>query len=98
MDRLTYKSRCGDYGGEKEYPDTYSELCALRNKLGKFEDDDWRSIKEDGQPMEKGVYFVTFVSSNGRRYACQCVFDGQKWISTNTPIAWRPPLKPYEGE
>ena len=38
MERLTYKSFCGDYGGAKEYDSTWDELQALRNSLGKYED------------------------------------------------------------
>lgn len=38
MDRLTYKSSMGDYGSAKDFEDEFSEKCALRNKLGKFED------------------------------------------------------------
>lgn len=38
MDRLTYKSCMGDYGLAKTFEDEYSEKCALRNALGKYED------------------------------------------------------------
>ena len=38
MDRLTYKSSCGDYGSAKNFEDEWSEKCALRNALGKYED------------------------------------------------------------
>lgn len=38
MDRLTYKSLMGDYGSAKVFEDEYSERCALRNALGKYED------------------------------------------------------------
>lgn len=38
MDRLTYKSSMGDYGSAKTFEDEFSEKCALRNKLGKYED------------------------------------------------------------
>lgn len=38
MDRLTYKSSWGDYGSAKDFEDSFSEKCALRNKLGKYED------------------------------------------------------------
>ena len=37
-DRLTYKSFCGDYGSQKEFADEWEEKCALRNRLGKYED------------------------------------------------------------
>ena len=38
MDRLTYKSSLGDYGSAKDFEDEWSEKCALRNALGKYED------------------------------------------------------------
>lgn len=38
MDRLTYKSSWGDYGSAKDFEDEFTEKCALRNKLGKYED------------------------------------------------------------
>ena len=38
MKRLTYKSMCGDYGSEAAYPDVISELYAMRDALGKYED------------------------------------------------------------
>ena len=38
MDRLTYKSGMGDYGSAKTFDDEWSEKCALRNALGKYED------------------------------------------------------------
>ena len=38
MDRLTYTSSWGDYGSPKNSEDEWSEKCALRNALGKYED------------------------------------------------------------
>lgn len=38
MERLTYKSFMGDYGSTKSYEDDFTEKCALRNALGKYED------------------------------------------------------------
>lgn len=38
MERLTYKSKCGDYGGKKEYDSQHDEIIDLRNALGKYED------------------------------------------------------------
>lgn len=38
MDRLTYKSSWGDYGSTKDFEDPFSEKCALRNALGRYED------------------------------------------------------------
>ena len=38
MDRLTYKSSWGDYGSAKDFEDEFTEKCALRDVLGKYED------------------------------------------------------------
>lgn len=38
MERLTYKSMCGDYGSTKEYTTPWVEVQTLRNALGKYED------------------------------------------------------------
>ena len=38
MNRLTYKSSMGDYGSDKTFEDDFTEKCALRNALGKYED------------------------------------------------------------
>ena len=38
MERLTYKSCMGDYGSAKTFYDEFTEKCALRNALGKYED------------------------------------------------------------
>ena len=38
MERLTYKSMCGDYGSTKEYDTEWGEIQTLRNALGKYED------------------------------------------------------------
>lgn len=38
MERLTYRSQCGDYGSNKSYDNCWDEVQALRNRLGKYED------------------------------------------------------------
>jgi len=38
MDRLTYRSSMGDYGSEVTFDDPWEEKCALRNRLGRYED------------------------------------------------------------
>ena len=38
MERLTYKSRLGDYGINRNFENIAVELCELRNALGKYED------------------------------------------------------------
>ena len=38
MDRITYRSSMGDYGLQKFFNDERSEIYALRNALGAYED------------------------------------------------------------
>ena len=38
MERLTYRSKWGDYGANVEYADEWEEKCELRNRLGAYED------------------------------------------------------------
>ena len=38
MERLTYKSRLGDYGINRNFENITVEICELRNALGKYED------------------------------------------------------------
>lgn len=57
MDRLTYKSDMGDYGSAKTYDDEFSEKCALRNALGRYEDlgysaDELREMLQKGDKGE----------------------------------------------
>lgn len=56
MDRLTYKSDMGDYGSAKTYDDEFSEKCALRNALGRYEDLGYSAdeLKEMLQKGDKG--------------------------------------------
>lgn len=56
MDRLTYKSDMGDYGSAKTYDDEFSEKCALRNALGRYEDLGYSAneLKEMLQREDKG--------------------------------------------
>lgn len=54
MNRLTYKTMFGDYGGIEEYENSYTEICALRNTLGKYEDLGY-SPEELGQILKEKV-------------------------------------------
>lgn len=56
MERLTYKSFMGDYGSTKSYEDDFTEKCALRNALGKYEDLGYTAeqLKEILNLKEKG--------------------------------------------
>lgn len=38
MERLTYKSGWGDYGSAVVFDSEWDEKCAIRNKLGRYED------------------------------------------------------------
>lgn len=60
MDRLTYKSDMGDYGSAKTYDDEFSEKCALRNALGRYEDLGYSvdELKEMLQGRDKGEIIV----------------------------------------
>lgn len=60
MDRLTYKSDMGDYGSAKTYDDEFSEKCALRNALGRYEDLGYSAdeLKEMLQRGDKGESII----------------------------------------
>lgn len=60
MDRLTYKSDMGDYGSAKTYDDEFSEKCALRNALGRYEDLGYSAdeLKEMLQKEDKGESII----------------------------------------
>lgn len=103
--RLTYKSRMGDYGSAVDWEDDRQEIYALRNKLGAFEDNDWRSVKEDGNPTEENVYEVTVEDeSTGERYVIHDIYDSNNLFGFNINkekglkvIAWRDLPEPYDG-
>lgn len=113
MGRLTYKSSFGDYGSAIDYGDTYEdrmrEVYALRNKLGKYEDNEWRDISKVGNPKESGLYIVTvYKCDEETENFCKNVkmiyyrstknqWNIPKFLGKVT--AWKLPPKPYmEGE
>lgn len=103
--RYTYKSSMGDYGSAVDWEDEWQEIYALRNKLGEFEDNDWRSVKEDGNPNEENVYEVTVEDETScERYVIHDVYDPHNLFGFNinkekglNVVAWRNLSKPYEG-
>ena len=106
-DRLTYKSCFGDYGSAVDFDDEYQEIQTLRNKLGKYEDNEWRSVKKDGNPKTDSKYFevTAEISSTGRRIVYIDIYSENSLIgfaSNSSPditvIAWRELPEPYNGE
>lgn len=104
-ERYTYKSSMGDYGSAIDWDDRWQEIYALRNKLGEFEDNDWRSVKEDGNPEKYGLYVVTVENKeNGKRYVTSSTympltlygFDINKSEEYKV-VAWKDNI-PYDGE
>ena len=96
----------GDYGSVVDWEDDRQEIYALRNKLGKFEDNDWRSIKDDGNPNEENVYEVTVEDEEtGERYVIQDIYNPNNLFGFNinkekglNVVAWRNLSEPYDGE
>lgn len=95
-DRLTYKSSWGDYGGNVVFDDHYQEICAYRNKLGKFEDmEEWHVVKEEGMPKDSGIYLVTFecfLETRLREVGAVVIRDGNvvsPFMGDVDIIAWR---------
>ena len=66
MERLTYKSFCGDYGGAKEFNDPFDEIEALRNALGKYED-----IGFDPSEIEAKLRLIERIRDAFRQYAIE---------------------------
>ncbi len=108
MSRLTYKSVFwGDYGSVDAYEDEHEYIQKLRNALGKFEDDDWVSINEDGYPKEEGKYLMTIeyidkAENEMREIAAGQFTDGkfcglEDVLKPYRVVAWRN-YKPYEGK
>ena len=106
MKRLTYKSSMGDYGSAVDWDNEWQEIYALRNKLGEFEDNDWRSVKEDGNPDTEDTYEVTVMdTTTGDRYVTIDIFDkcNMFGFSINKEkclevVAWRNLHDTYMGE
>lgn len=106
MKRYTYRSSMGDYGSAVDWEDDRQEIYALRNKLGKFEDNDWRSVKDDGNPREENVYEVTVEDkTTGKRCVIQDIYNPNNLFGFNinkekglNVVAWRNLSEPYDGE
>jgi hypothetical protein len=107
MERLTYRSSWGDYGSAIDWSDEREEITALRNKLGKYEDEDaeWISVAKYGKPKTDGEYEVTAVDSSGKRFVTTDYYstDESGFIIMEadeyTPVvAWRNLPEPYGGD
>lgn len=106
MDRYTYRSSMGDYGSAVNWESDRQEIYALRNKLGKYEDNEWKSVRNDGNPGVKGEYEITvFDSETMNRYVSMDCYDPNDMFgfSVNRIIglkvlAWRNLEEPYMGE
>lgn len=96
----------GDYGSAVEWDSEWQEIYALRNKLGEFEDNDWKSVKLDGNPDEDNVYEVTVEDkTSGDRYVTMDVYSRNNLFgfATNREkclkvVAWRFVQDAYTGE
>ena len=103
MGRLTYKSSWGDYGSAVDWADEREEIMALRNKLGKYEDNEWVSVAKHGKPQTNGMYEVTVVFDCGKRLVdadyCHSEYGFLYDECDNAcVVAWRNMPEPYEGE
>lgn len=103
MGRLTYKSSWGDYGSAVDWTDEREEIIALRNKLGKYEDNEWVSVAKHGKPKTNGTYEVTVVLDSGKRLVdadyCHSEYGFLYDECDNAcVVAWRNMPEPYVGE
>lgn len=101
MGRLTYKSSWGDYGSAVNWADEREEIMALRNKLGKYEDNEWVSVAKHGKPKTNGTYEVTVVFDSGKRLVdadyCHSEYGFLYDECDNAcVVAWRNMPEPYE--
>ena len=74
-DRLTYKSSMGDYGSAKDFDDWFVEKCALRNKLGRFEDlevtpEQVKIYKDKDTPMKPYRLDYKLLTDVGWEFGC----------------------------
>lgn len=103
--RLTYRSSCGDYGSAVHWNNDREEIYALRNKLGRYEDNEWVSIAEHGNPITQGKYEVTIKQeSTGNRWTDSDLYNpcNLYGFSINQKedlrvVAWRRLPEPYVG-
>ena len=95
----------GDYGSAVDWENEWQEIYALRNKLGKYEDNEWRSVETDGDPRYENVYEVTVNDKiTNHRYVTQDTYNPKDIfgfsINKNKGlcvVAWRYLPEPYEG-
>lgn len=104
MERLTYRSSWGDYGSAVNWSDEREEITALRNKLGKYEDNEWVSVAKYGNPKADGEYEVTAIGSSGERFVTTDYYFSESGFlvmeeDEYTPVvAWRYLPEPYKGD
>lgn len=101
MERLTYRSSWGDYGSAVNWADEREEIMALRNKFGKYEDNEWVSVAKHGKPKTNGTYEVTVVFDSGKRLVdadyCNSEYGFLYDECDNAcVVAWRNMPEPYE--
>ena len=102
MGRLTYKSSMGDYGSAVDWKDQWQEIYALGNKVGKYEDNDWKVIEKDGNPKESGYYLVTRILFDDSKTVGRRFYNSKtkRWSEDSAMgarlIAWKYLPKPYE--
>lgn len=102
MRRLTYKSSMGDYGSAVDWKDQWQEIYALMNKVGKYEDNDWKVIEKDGNPKKSGYYLVTRILFGGCKTVGRRFYNSKtnRWSEESAIearlIAWKYLPKPYE--
>lgn len=102
MGRLTYKSSWGDYGSAVDWADEREEIMALRNKLGKYEDNEWVSVAKHGKPKTNGMYEVTVVFDSGERMVDADYYNSEDGFLLHDEfehmcvVAWRNMPEPYE--
>ena len=75
---------------------------ALRNKLGKYEDNEWVSVAKHGKPQTNGMYEVTVVFDCGKRLVDADYYGEYGFLYDECDnacvVAWRNMQEPYEGE
>ena len=99
VERLTYRSSWGDYGSAVDWADEREEIMALRNKLGKYEDNEWVSVAKHGKPKTNGTYEVTVVFDSGKRLVDADYYGEYGFLYDECDnacvVAWRNMPEPY---
>lgn len=103
-ERLTYKQKFGDYGSCGNFRSLWDEVHALRNRLGKYEDADWKPVSKYGYPTKDDIYRVTVEDTEDKRrytlfslYEKERGFNAEEYIFFRV-IAWKEKDEPYEGD